>query len=264
MHVASSEPARGSNARRSLPAAFALTLALSACGGSADPAKDASSQGPKQAPKMDIGLDLDEGRGAEAKLAEIPTKCSDEGGDLCVPPSDVARRICAARMPEIALALFAKGTPWSRGYLSRNTEAWDASGGPSGSNKLFFDEEVLILVRRAPNTGGMVVSGASGGYDVLRWDGTCASLTADEVRVRVPPEPLNAAIPWRKLDDEVQAKLLGDDRIAKLEGEQKAACKGLSRGQSNAKCDKAQLKLGKAVAAYVRRGGELPPPPKLP
>jgi len=120
-----------------------------------------------------------------------------------------------------------------------------------------------VLVRRTPNTGGMVVSGANGSYDVLRWDGKCASLQAEEVRLRLPPEPGTAMIPWRRLDDEVQALLLKDEKIAAKVADQKRECKGVSAGQSNAKCDKAQKKLSAAIAGYVRRGGALPPPPKL-
>jgi hypothetical protein len=260
MPVAFLDPLRRREAWRS--AFTTAALALVACGGSSEPAKDAQTE--KPTPKVDIGLDLENAAPPKEEPAELPTKCSDEGGEMCVPPAAIAKRVCAAGSPEVALAMFAKGTPWVRGYLSRTTEAWDASGGPSASNKLVFDEEVLILVRRAPATGGMIVSGASGSYDVLRWSGACASLTADEVRLRVPPEPLNADIPWRKLDDRVQEALRKDEKIAKLAEDQRKECKGMSAGQANPKCEKAQQKLGKAIAAFVRRGGALPEPPKLP
>ncbi len=148
-------------------------------------------------------------------------------------------------------------------YLARDTEAWDASGGAAGSTstKLAYDEEVLVLAFRPPaNTGGMVVSGANGAYDVLRWDGVCASLNADELRKWLPPEQGYAAIPWRKLDDETQAKLLTDGRISLKEGEMKKACKGLSASQSNPACDKARKSLSKAVVGYIRVGGAVPVP----
>ena len=245
MYVASLRPALG---------AVALGFALTACGGSTpkatteatvEKAPATQTEAPKEAP------------------VAFPTACSDEGGDMCVPPSAFARRVCAAGSPEMALSLFAKGTPWIRGYMARTTEAWDASGGPSSSDKLQLDEEVLILVRRTPNTGGMVVSGASGSYDVLRWDGTCASLGADEVRTRQPGAPGHAEIPWRKLDEPVQKELEADAKIAGLIGDQKKDCKGVSKGQTNPKCEKASKALSKAIVAYVRRGGALPPPPVL-
>ena len=150
-------------------------------------------------------------------------------------------------------------------YLARNTEAWDASGPAAGSSsqKLAYDEEVIVLAFRPASTGGMIVSGASGAYDVLRWDGACASLNADELRKWYPPEAGYASIPWRRLDDELQQKLLADGRIALKEGEMKKACKGLSRSQSNPACDRAQKSLSKAVVFYVRAGGAVPPP-KIP
>ncbi|MDI3289630.1 hypothetical protein [Polyangium sp. 15x6] len=259
MYVAILDPSRRS-AWCSVLGAAALAIALSGCGGSTEPAKDASQE--KPAPKVEPSDGLD---APKEESVAFPTACANEGSDLCVPPSAFVQRLCAAGMPEMALALFAKGTPWVRGYLARATEAWDASGGPSSSNKLEFEEEVIILVKRAPNTGGMVVSGASGGsYDVLRWNGNCASLQAEEIRMRVPPEPLHAEIPWRKLDDDVQKALLEDEKIATRAAEHKKECKGVSAGQTNPKCDKAQKALGKAIVAFVRRGGALPPPPKLP
>jgi hypothetical protein len=240
-----------------------LGMALSACGGTPPPANpDATAA--KDKPADTSPADKAPEPKAEPKV-EFPTACSNEGGDMCVPPGAFARKVCEVGSPEMALALFAKGSPWVRGYLARTTEAWDASGGPSSSDKLMFDEEVLILVRRAPAAGGMVVSGASGGsYDVLRWNGKCASLSAEEVRTRVPPEPGYADIPWRRLDDDVQAALQGDEKIATRVADQKKECKGVSAGQANAKCEKAQKAVSKAIVGYVRRGGALPPPPKLP
>ncbi|MRG96416.1 hypothetical protein [Polyangium spumosum] len=255
MNVASHDPSR-----RSVLVAAAITIALSGCGGSAEPPKDAAQE-TRPPPKVDIGDGLEE---PKEEPVVFPTACSNEGEGICVPPKVFVEKLCAAGKPELSLAMFAKGTPWVRGYLARATEAWDASGGPSSSNKLEFDEEVLILVKRTPNTGGMVVSGATGSYDVLRWNGSCASLQAEELRMRVPPEPLHAAIPWRKLDDDVQQALLKDEKIATRAAEQKKECKGVSRGQTNTKCEKAQKALGKAIVAFVRRGGALPPPQALP
>jgi hypothetical protein len=204
---------------------------------------------------------------SEKVSVEFPTACAKGGGDVCAPPVSFAKHLCSApNASALALALFAKGSPWQRMYLARDTEAWDASGGAAGSTatKLMYDEEVIVLAFRPPaNTGGMVVSGANGAYDVLRWDGVCASLNADELRKWLPPEPGYAAIPWRKLDDETQQKLLADGRIALKEGEMKKACKGLSRSQSTPACDRAQKSLSKAVVSYVRAGGDVPVP-KMP
>jgi hypothetical protein len=238
----------------------ALALAsLSACGGSPPP-PDKTAAPVKAAPAPTAVAEAP----PEPKDEPWPTECSKEGGDICLPPATFARRVCQAGSPEVALSLFAKGTPWVRGYLRRDTEAWDASGGPSSAGKLKYTEEVLILVKRTPNTGGMVVSGAGGSYDVLRWDGTCASLQAEEVTTRPIDNPGWADITWRKLDDDFQEALRKDEKISNLVADQKKECKGVSAGQTNDKCDKAQKALSKAIVRFVRAGGALPPPPKLP
>ena len=246
-----------------------LPAGASACGGSSSKANSTSTS-------AEVGSDKPAGSAAagsesppvaQSAAVEFPTACVKGAGDICVPPVSFAKHVCSApNASAISLALFAKGSPWQRMYLARDTEAWDASGGAAGSTstKLAYDEEVLVLAFRPPaNTGGMVVSGANGAYDVLRWDGVCASLNADELRKWLPPEPGYAAIPWRRLDDETQQKLLADGRVSLKEGEMKKACKGLSRSQTTPACDKAQKSLSKAVVNYVRAGGAVPLP-KLP
>lgn len=245
---------------------LALVLMVPACGGSSSNTVTSSSDqvGPEK-PAASASAGGETAPEAPEKVAiEFPTACAKKEGDVCVPSPTFTKHICSApNASSLALAMFAKGTPWLRLYLARDTEAWDASGSAAGSTstKLAYDEEVLVLAFRPPaNTGGMVVSGANGAYDVLRWDGVCASLNADELRKWYPPEPGYAAIPWKKLDDDIQQKLLADGRISQKEGEMKKACKGLSRGQTNPACDKAQKSLSKAVVNYVRVGGAVPTP----
>lgn len=251
--------ARTSSLLASLAAA-ALLATLAACGGSSASNESTAPPQPTAAPTAAPTAEA----ASKTEDDKVPTACSSEGGDMCLPPVSIARRVCAAGSPELSLSLFAKGTPWVRGYLTRTTDAWDASGGPSSNDKLQMGEEVLILVRRVPNTGGMVVSGASGSYDVLRWDGNCASLMAEEVSQTPRGAPGYADIPWKKLDDNFQEALRADEKIANLVAEQKKECKGVSRGEVSAKCERAHKALSKAIVEYVRRGGTLPAPPKLP
>jgi hypothetical protein len=255
---------------RSLSRSPARSLALlvvlgAACGGAKPPPADpgAGAAAPKaSAAKEPAEVAKDEGDDPASR--RIPTACADGDGKVCMPPSPFVKRLCGGFHPDVALALFAKGTPFTRGYLSRDTEAWDASGGASSSGKLVFEEEVLILFHRVPDTGGMVVSGVGGGYDVLRWDGTCASLTAEEVRLKVPSSPKFALIPWKSLDEKTRAALEADEKVGKAIAERRKECKGATMGEVTAKCEKADKKMSAAIVEFVRGGGALPAPGPLP
>ncbi len=119
--------------------------------------------------------------------APIPTKCAKS--DPCVPSPAYVKKLCAKSYPSVALNFFRGGTPWARGYLKQRTEAINASGGVSGEGYLEFDEEVIILQKRKSDYGGMQVSGAMGGYYVLRWDGTCNDIAGEELTMSKPPQP---------------------------------------------------------------------------
>jgi hypothetical protein len=197
---------------------------------------------------------------------ELPATCTPAADGLCVPPEEWVQRLCGGSFPDVALTMFSKGTPWTRGYLRRTVDAWSASGRASSNEKAELDEEVLLLVHREPNTGGMTVSGASGGsYEVLRWNGTCVSLTAEEVTTRLPPGKAKAAkIPWKALDLKTREALEADGKVGPLVTEQRKECKGSSFGEVSGKCAKADAKLSVAIVDYVRNGGAIPAPENLP
>jgi hypothetical protein len=121
-----------------------------------------------------------------------------------------------------------------------------------------------MLVHREADKGGMVVSGASGSYDVLRWDGTCASLMGEEVTTKPAPAPRYAKIPWKNLGENIREALLNNEKIGKLYADRKKECKGATIGEVSDKCVKVDAKLNAAIIDYVRNGGSLPPPSKLP
>lgn len=107
---------------------------------------------------------------------------------MCLPPVGFVKRLCQGNFPSIALSMFKKETPWTRGYMTRKTKAWNASGGAASSDELEFDEEVLVLRHRSDDLGGMQVSGAGGGYDALRWNGSCVTLAKEEADPQEPPQ----------------------------------------------------------------------------
>lgn len=236
------------------------SLLASACGAAPPPAapppaETAAAAAPTAKPVQE-----------EKPVEALPTACAGERSDkLCVPPAAFVKRLCAGFFPDVALTMLGKGTPWTRGYLRvKSVNAWNASGGVSSNDKIVFDEEFVILTHREENAGGIVVSGSTGAYDVLRWDGTCASLTGEEVTTRTPPAPKHAKIPWRSLDDKVRDALLASEKISKVASERKKECKGATIGEVSNKCEKADAMLSVVVVDYVRGGGALPPPSKLP
>jgi hypothetical protein len=247
---------------RALPrlAAFAPLL-LVACGSGAPPpaAAPAPSTEASAAPTAAPVADEDQ------PFGKIPTECATAGAKVCTPPAKFVKRLCAGFYPDVALAMLAKGTPWQRGYLRvKAVEAWNASGGMSSADKLVFEEEFVIVARREAAQGGIQVSGAGGSYDVLRWDGTCASLMEDEVSLRGGGAPKHAKIPWKNLDEKVRDALAANDKIGKVYAERRKECKGATMGDVSAKCQKADDQLSTVVVDYMRGGGAVPPPAKLP
>jgi hypothetical protein len=243
------------------PLLAALGLLLSACG-AAPPPKSASDA--PIVPEAPVPVPVAPEVKKDVEPEGLPATC-EKKGDICSPPFKWVKRLCGGFYPDAALAMFAKDSPWTRGYLTRDTQAWNASGGESSSDKLVFDEEVLVLAHKEADTGGMVVSGSSGGYDVLRWDGTCASLAGEELTLKVPPNRAKAAkIPWKSLDLKIRDALTADEKIGKIDAARRKECKGVTLGDVSDKCEKADRQLSVAIVDFVRKGGALPPPGKLP
>jgi len=237
------------------------SLLVVSCGGSAPPAApppaaaaEASAE-PAAAPAAE----------KEKPFTKLPTECADKDAKMCLPPADFVKRLCSSSYPDVALAMLAKGTPWVRGYLRvKSAEAFNASGGVSSDNKLVFEEELLLLTHRVADTGGMTVSGAGGSYDVLRWDGSCASLQDEEVSLTGSSTPKAAKVVWKTLDEKVQTALLADDKINKTYLARRKECKGATIGDVSLKCEKLDDQLSAVVVDYVRKGGPVPAPPRLP
>lgn len=249
------------------PSWLFLVAVVVACGGAPPPVRPSPSEAEVNATAKASGAKepavSQEDRDAEAAAKQVPTTC-ETTDKFCLPPVAFVKRLCGGFHPDVALGLFAKGTPFTRGYMTRDTEAWNASGGASSSDKLLFDEEVLVLYRRVPDTGGMVVSGSGGGYDVLRWDGTCASLMAEEVRLQVPARPRFASIPWKSLDPKTKEALEANEKVGKIVSERRKECKGATIGSVSEKCEKVDKQMSAVIVDYIRGGGALPKTESLP
>lgn len=246
---------------------FSLLPALPGCGGSSAPkaeepkavtAADAkAAEGAPEASKEAEPAD-------EADTKKIPDACVGDKAS-CVMPFKFVKRLCAGSYPDLALTFFQSGTPWRRAYVSvKEAAPFNGLNGPSSDEKLVFEEELLVLQEKKVDTGGMQVSGAGSSFDLLRWDGTCVTLSAEEVRLTGPSKPKHATIPWRILEDETQNALLKHEALAKTASERKKECKGATMGAVSAKCEKADKLLNDLIAEAVRSGTAVPTPAKKP
>lgn len=245
-----------------LPRTFLACLLVAACGGAppapkpapapVDEPPEATETGPAEDPSPPAAVP------DEPAEVGVPTACEDTSVPVCTPPKPFVDRLCRQSSPDVALALFRKGTPWTRAYIRVNADAWYAGGGMAHPSRVEVGEEVLIVANRTGGGGRVQIVG-SGSYDVYRWDGTCVSLMQDEVTTRRVGFPRTAPIPWRKLDPTVRDALLRDKGIAFRNGLGDRFCKV---GESESRpCRKHHEALTALVVDYVRRGGEVPARP---
>jgi hypothetical protein len=177
-----------------------------------------------------------------------------------MPGPAFADRACSAPHPDVALTLFAKASPWTRLYLRGDVDGWNAEGGGSARALLNFDEEVIALKRRAPPSGAAVIVGASGGYQVMRWDGNCYSLDEGEITRRKPPRAKHPGIPWRYLGEKTKGLLLDDPSVKAAQDKRSRECKGVTMGAVSLACEQADTAFSDAIVSAVRSGLTLPTP----
>ena len=195
----------------------------------------------------------------------MPTACAaGSDADHCTPPATFVDALCNGSYLEASLALFGKGTPWTRGYLRGNAESWYASGGGSSRATLAFDEEVLLLRVRAPATGGVVVGNGATVYDVLRWDGLCYTLDSGELTLKRPPKAKYPPLQFHRMNDATQAALLRDDKVRAAHAKRGKECHGVTTGDVTIACERADHAFGDAIIEYVVSGGALPAPSRIP
>jgi len=236
---------------------LAFLPVIAGCGGSKAPPPPKAPVVAKAAPVAEA-----EQAPAAAEAPKLPTACAGDG-DICKMPKAFVDRLCQATYPNLALLFFGKTAPWTHGYMTGKTQAWNAEGGASVQGVLDFDEEVLLLTAHTPPKGGMQVTGA-GGYQGLRWDGSCVTLSSEEVTTRRPPSPKHPRIEWRWIEDGMRDALRKDPKVDAAVVAWRRECKGISVGDVSKKCVVEDQKLGDAIVDLVRSAGGLPDPQKLP
>ncbi len=241
-----------------------FALSPLACGGT-KPRVDASPTNVDSPSDGGTSQELSDGAASEPVAEKgMPTKCATPGSDMCVPPNDFVERLCNKNFAEAALVLFAKDSPWTRMYMTGSVEAWYASGGAALRAKLMFDEEVIVLRRRVPPKGGMVIGDGSGGFDVLRWDGYCYSLEAGQVTTKLPPAPRRALVKFFRLGKRMQDAMLESKQVTAAYAKRMKECGGATAGEVTLACEKADLALSNATIDFVRLTSALPPPENIP
>ena len=159
--------------------------------------------------------------------------------------------------------MFAPKSPWQRFYMLKNAEPFNASGGASlMGDKMRRGEEVIAL-RRHNSRGGFQTSDI-GGYDVLRWNGACATVHDGEFQIRPLSDVGHARLEWREIGLPIRQALEADEGVSATYEERRRQCKGISLGRVTADCEDYTKKLVDEVVRYVRDGGRLPKPAKQP
>jgi hypothetical protein len=243
---------------------FAALVLVSACGSAPVKEPETPKEAPAEAKADPKPSDEPAGEKSEASTdtGKLPTACASQS-DICNMPKKFVDRLCQSTYPNVALVLFSGSAPWTHGYLTRKTEAWNAEGGASKGGYVEFDEEVLLLTSHSPPKDGMQVSGA-GGYQALRWDGSCVTLSSEEVTMKRPPSPKHPRIEWRFIEDGMRDALRKDSAIDEAAIAQKRECKGVSVGDVSKKCVDADNRLVEAIIKHVQSSPGLPTPAKLP
>jgi hypothetical protein len=209
------------------------------------------------APEPSVVLHAAPAAAAAATTRDVPRACDDK--QHCYPPAAFVDAVCKKRFPDLPLYLFAGRLPWQHMYVkAEHVEPVNAHGGEQSEAWMKFGEEVVVLRKRAPGGGrGMQISGPSD-VDVLRWDGTCATIRQEMLVTYVPAPMQSPLIVWRYLNGDLQEALLKNTVVARARASERKSCRDSSVKHPTDSCAKAMRKLTDAIALAVRQNVELP------
>jgi hypothetical protein len=217
----------------------------------------------------------DEGRAerASAKQAKkvaaprIPSRCAKgkKNRGECLPPQGWVKRLCDDVYPDVALHMFAPGTPWKRLYMLSRAEPVNASGGASLlGERMERGEEVIALKRRSESDGQIQVGDNNAGYDVLRWNGACATIHDGDFAEDRPSRIFQSKVEWRRLGLPLRQHLEAQPAIGAAYAARSKSCHGFSMGKVSGDCESNDRLLWEEVVRYVQTGAELPPASRTP
>jgi hypothetical protein len=228
-----------------------VAWSLLACGSSPDPEPATAHS----AAKHPAGKQKSKAAARAFTAAGLPARCEKQRWP-CMPPKRWVSKLCEDVYPDVALHMFAPGTPWQRFYMLKNADPFNASGGASlMGDKMRRGEEVIALKRNNAQNG--IQTSDIGGYDVLRWNGACATVHDGEFATKPLSYVEQLGLPMR-------LTLEADPDVGATYEEKRRQCKGISLGRVSADCEDYDKKLVDEVVRYVREGGKLPKPKKVP
>jgi hypothetical protein len=197
-----------------------------------------------------------------ATTREIPSSCTDK--ENCYPPASFTEAVCKHKFTDLPLYLFAGKLPWRHLYVKAEyVEPVNPHGGEQSEAWMKFGEEVLVLGKRGGGAKSVQVSGPSD-LDVLRWDGTCATIR-EEMLVSYVPAPMQSPrIIWKYLDAGSQDSLMKNAVVARSREAEKKGCHDSSPTHPTPPCEKAMQKLTDAIVLAVHQNVELPGTGALP
>lgn len=193
----------------------------------------------------------------------VPQRCANDQGD-CLPPVAWVEKLCQGVHPEVALHMFRGGSPWTRLYARANAPAYNGTGGPSLLDEHVSTNEELIALRRhadSRSVGAAEMSiGATAGYDLLRWNGSCVTLHDGEFDPEPPAARRHAKVEWRWLGDETRQALRRSGSVRGAYLARRKECRGATFGSVTQACVEYDEQLVTAIVDYVRTGAPLPEP----
>lgn len=241
-------------------------LAVVGCGGGAPPPEQ-----PAQVPQVSAPVAVKAEAEAPsvapvpsvATTRELPTSCLDPKS--CFPPGAFVDAVCKKKFPDLPLYFFAPKLPWQHRYVkAEHVEPVNIHGGEQNEEWMKFGEEVVLLRKHgAASSKGMQISGPTD-VDVLRWDGTCATIREEMLVSYVPAPMTTPRIIWKYLAADLQEALLANAVVARANEGEKKGCRDSSVKHPTPTCEKAMRKLTDAIALAVHLNTELPATGSLP
>jgi hypothetical protein len=193
-----------------------------------------------------------------SRVQTTPDRCAPSSQE-CLPPQPWVRKLCDGVYPDVALYLFRAGTPWQRFYMLAQAKPYNASGGVSLLGEpLAYGEEVIALRRRSGT--GEIQIGDSAGYDVLRWNGSCATVHDGDFTANAPRRKGHSRVEWPRLSDQTQLALSSDPGVSGTYRERRRSCQGVTFGLVSQECVDYDRKLVDEIVRYVRTAPNLPEP----